>query len=123
MERWNARDRICGREIEIGFDPKAGTIAAPEVCPSCGAHVNGVDVLRPVGKRGQNAPAAAPIETPGVGGSTIVRAFTTDALKLAAANGIGLDAITGTGFEGAITKADVAEEIRRRAELERSKQA
>lgn len=119
MEAWKARDRICGRSIVVGFDPEGGTIEAPELCPECGARLNGVDIL---------APAELKWDMPTSAGAHVVESTpapiaSSAARELAESEGIELATVTGTGAEGAITMLDVLQALAERTHPEVSQES
>ncbi len=110
-QRWNARERVCGRMIEVDFDPKSGKIEAPARCPECGISPVYVDLAERIAKPTSSAP---PATSPGPGAvataghDSPAPKVTQAAADLAASNGIELASVKATGAGGTIiTKADV----------------
>lgn len=101
---WSARERICGRRIEVVID-LAGALIAPASCPHCGRSPVVVDLVEQLAEDvgrilgpGDAAPPAGPLAT-------------TAAVELARLHGIDLAEVVGTGANGAIIMSDVRRAI------------
>lgn len=93
MERWTARERNCGRTIEVLRDPATTTPIVPEVCPQCGARPVYVDLLELL--EASASAEGAPIRA------------SSAAVELAEASGVDLQLVRGSGKDGAIIRSDV----------------
>ena len=87
---WRARERTCGKEINVEIDDENGTILKPEACPRCGAKPLTVDFIEQL-----------PDEVEA----------TTAAIDLAEKHGIDLLSIEPTGKNGKVIFIDVLKAV------------